>query len=84
MRPSDLRRVVDLFEAFRPAKLLFTHLDEADSTASMFSEAARTGKPLSFFATGQLVPEDLEAATKARVTESLVLELPLQPCEAVA
>jgi len=84
MRPSDLRRVVDLFEAFRPAKLLFTHLDEADSTAGTFSEAARTGKPLSFFATGQLVPEDLEAATKARVTESLVLELPLQPCEAVA
>ena len=84
MRPSDLRRVVDLFEAFQPAKLLFTHLDEADSTASIFCEAARTRKPLSFFATGQLVPEDLEAATKARVTESLVLELPQQPCEAVA
>jgi flagellar biosynthesis protein FlhF len=84
MRPRDLRRAADLFEAFRPAKLLFTHLDETDSTASIFSEAARTGKPLSFFATGQLVPEDLEAATKARVTESLVLELPQQPCEAVA
>lgn len=84
MRPSDLRRMVGLFEAFRPAKLLFTHLDEADSTASIFSEAARTGKPLSYFATGQLVPEDLEPATKARVTESLVLQLPQQRCEAVA
>ena len=82
-RPTDLQRMVDLFEAFRPAKLLFSHLDEANSTAGMFSEAARTGKPLSFFATGQLVPEDLESATKARVTDSLVLELP-QPCEAVA
>ena len=83
MRLQDLRRVVDLFEAFRPSKLLFSHLDETDSTAAIFSEAARSGKPLSFFSTGQLVPEDLESATKSRVTDSLVLELP-QPCEAVA
>ena len=82
-RLLDLRRTVDLFGAFRPDKLLFSHLDETDSTAAIFSEAARTGKPLSFFSTGQLVPEDLESATKARVTQSLVLELP-QPCEAVA
>lgn len=82
-RLLDLRRTVDLFEVFRPAKLLFSHLDETDSTAAIFSEAARTGKPLSFFSTGQLVPEDLESATKSRVTQSLVLELP-QPCEAVA
>lgn len=83
MRLSDLSRLVDLFEAFRPSKLLFSHLDETDSTAALFSEAARTRKPLSFFSTGQLIPEDLESATKARVTQSLVLELP-QPCEAVA
>jgi flagellar biosynthesis protein FlhF len=83
MRLPDLRRVVDLFGACGPAKLLFTHLDETDSTAAVFSEAARTGKPLSFFSTGQLVPEDLESASKSRVTQSLVLELP-QPCEAVA
>ncbi|HLK49902.1 MAG TPA: hypothetical protein VKT49_17285 [Bryobacteraceae bacterium] len=83
MRIPDLRRITDLFQAFRPSKLLFTHLDEADSTAAVFSEAARTGKPLSFLSTGQLIPEDLESASKSRVTESLVLELP-QPCEAVA
>jgi flagellar biosynthesis protein FlhF len=83
MRLLDLRRMVDLFEAFRPAKLLFSHLDETDSTAAMFCEAARTAKPLSFFSTGQLIPEDFESAAKSRVTESLVLELP-QPCEAVA
>jgi flagellar biosynthesis protein FlhF len=83
MRLSDLHRTVDLFRVFGPAKLLFTHLDETDSTAAIFSEAGRTAIPLSFFATGQLVPEDLESATKDRVTRSLVLELP-QPCEAVA
>jgi len=83
MRLADLRRVVDRFEAFRPTKLLFTRLDETDSSAAIFSEAARTGKPLSFFATGQLVPEDLEPASKEKVTRLLARELP-QPCEAVA
>jgi flagellar biosynthesis protein FlhF len=82
-RLADLRRAVDRYEVFRPAKLFFTRLDETDSSAAMFSEAARTGKPLSFFATGQLVPEDLEPATKERVTRLLVPQLP-QACEAVA
>ncbi len=83
MRPSDLRRIVELFEEFRPAKLFFSHLDETDSSAPILSEAARSGIPLSFFSTGQLIPEDLEPASKARVIQLLVRELP-QPCEAVA
>ncbi|PWU12373.1 MAG: hypothetical protein C5B51_00730 [Terriglobia bacterium] len=83
MRLADLRRIVDRFEAFHPAKLLFTRLDEAESSAAMFCEAARTRKPLSFFGTGQLVPEDLEPARKETITRLLARELP-QPCEAVA
>ena len=83
MRLADMRRVVDHFEMFRPAKLLFSHLDETDSGAALFSEAARTSKPLSFFSTGQLVPEDIESASKDRVIRLLVPELP-QACEAVA
>ncbi|HJT88765.1 MAG TPA: hypothetical protein VJ732_12935 [Bryobacteraceae bacterium] len=82
-RAADLRRAVDGFARFRPVRLFFTHLDETDSSAAMFSEAARTGLPLSFFGTGQLVPEDLEPASKNRIIEGLVRELPL-PCEAVA
>ncbi len=82
-RLADLRKMIDRYEPFRPAKLLFTRLDETDSSAAMFSESVRTGKPLSFFSTGQLVPEDLEAATKDRITELLVRELPHR-CEAVA
>ena len=76
MRQADLQRTVDLFQAFQPAKLLFTRLDETDSTGAMFCEAARTGKPLSFFSTGQVIPEDMEPATKARITAFLVRELP--------
>jgi flagellar biosynthesis protein FlhF len=82
-RHADLRTTVDLFQAFRPNRLLFTHLDETDSAGAIFSEASRTGKPLSFFSTGQLIPEDIEPAAKARITECLVRELP-HALEAVA
>ena len=49
--------------------MIFTKLDETGSFGPILNEAVRTGKPLSFFATGQRIPEDLEAATKSRVAE---------------
>jgi flagellar biosynthesis protein FlhF len=75
MKPADLSRVVDSFEIFGPQRLLFTRLDETATFGSIFNEAARTGKPLSFFTTGQRIPEDLEAATRDRLTH-LILAAP--------
>ena len=72
MKSADLTRMVDAFEILRPQHLLFTKLDETASFGPIFSEAARTGKPLSFFTTGQRIPEDLEAATQARVVELIM------------
>jgi flagellar biosynthesis protein FlhF len=69
---ADLTAAVDRFEIFRPAKLLFTRVDETSAFGPAFSEAARTGKPISFLATGQQVPEDLEEATKSRVVGLLL------------
>ena len=76
MRPRDQRHIADSFEIFRPSKLLFTRLDDTDAYGSMFCEAARRKLPLSFVATGQLIPEDLAAASKQLITDSLVRELP--------
>jgi flagellar biosynthesis protein FlhF len=64
--------MVDAFEILRPQHLLFTKLDETSSYGPILSEAARTGKPLSFFTDGQRIPEDLEAASSDRLL-SLVL-----------
>jgi flagellar biosynthesis protein FlhF len=72
MKAADLARTVEAFEIFRPQRLLFTKLDETGSYGPVFNEAVRTGKPLSFFGTGQRIPEDLEAATAARMTELLL------------
>jgi flagellar biosynthesis protein FlhF len=72
MKSADLSRVVDSFEAFRPQRLIFTKLDETGSFGPIFNESVRTGKPLSFFATGQRVPEDLEAAGRSRLAELIL------------
>jgi flagellar biosynthesis protein FlhF len=69
MKAADLSRMVDAFEILRPQHLLFTKLDETGSYGPIFSEAARTGKPLSFFTAGQRIPEDLEAASAERVLD---------------
>ncbi len=72
MKPGDLSRVVDRYEVFRPHRLLFTKLDETGSFGAILQEAARTSKPLSFFTTGQRIPEDLETASKSRVVELIL------------
>src|ERR1035438_5182796 len=69
MKATDLSRMVDAFEILHPGHLLFTKLDEPGSYGPIFGEAARTGKPLSFFTTGQRIPEDLEAASPERVLD---------------
>lgn len=69
MRSADLSRMADRFDAFRPAKLIFTRLDETQSYGPVINEAVRTGKPVSFLAAGQRIPEDLEPATKERVID---------------
>jgi flagellar biosynthesis protein FlhF len=57
---------------FGAKRLLFTRLDETETYGPILNEAVRTGLPISFLATGQQVPEDLEAATKARIIELLL------------
>jgi len=77
MARVELRNTVDRFAGFNPSKLIFTRLDEASSTASMFCEAVRTQRPISFLCQGQAVPEDIVPATKDLVIDSLVRELPV-------
>jgi flagellar biosynthesis protein FlhF len=72
MKSADLSRVIDAYEILRPGRLLFTRLDETTASGSILNETVRTGKPLSFFATGQRIPEDLEAASAGKLTEMVL------------
>jgi flagellar biosynthesis protein FlhF len=64
MKPADLREVIDRYQPFRPGKLLFTRTDESGSFGMLINESVRRGLPISFLATGQQIPDDLEPATK--------------------
>ncbi len=70
-RLSVLRKFSERFEIFRPSKLLFTHLDEIETTGGILEHAMKTGLPLSFLANGQGIPQDFVEATKPRLTEWL-------------
>jgi flagellar biosynthesis protein FlhF len=69
MKAADLARMAGAFECMRPNRLLFTKLDETVSYGPILNESARSRKPLSFFSTGQRIPEDLEAAAVPRLLE---------------
>ena len=69
MKAADLTRMTGAFERMRPRRLLFTKLDETVSYGPILNEAARSRKALSFFSTGQRIPEDLETASVVRLLE---------------
>jgi len=75
-RPADIESSVKRFDAFRPASLIFTRLDETDSAGPIAGEAIRSGKPVSWICAGQLIPEDIEPASKRRIAGELVRRLP--------
>jgi flagellar biosynthesis protein FlhF len=62
--PCDLaRRIFDRFEDARPSRVVLTKLDEAESLAALLPVLRERQLPISYLATGQNVPEDLERAT---------------------
>jgi flagellar biosynthesis GTPase FlhF len=69
MKPADIARTIERYLVFQPKKLLFTRMDETDRYGALISEASRHGLPISFLATGQQIPDDLEAASKERLVE---------------
>ncbi len=71
---DDLLDNLVSFRPFRLRALLFTKLDETRNHGSIFNAVGFSGLPLSFFATGQRVPEDLELASGERLAD-LLLEI---------
>ncbi|HMF77677.1 MAG TPA: hypothetical protein VK604_18620 [Bryobacteraceae bacterium] len=69
LRPLVAQRALEQFGALRPAKLLLTHMDEVDGPGAALELAMRSGLPLSYLASGQQIPEDLEEASRERLLE---------------
>lgn len=71
MKRGDLMRCIRQFSAFEPDYLLFTKLDETESHGAILSAALESNKPLSFFAAGQSIPENLNRANAEALLETL-------------
>jgi flagellar biosynthesis protein FlhF len=73
-RDLELYDIANRFAVFKPTGLAVTKLDESSLFGSIFNVANRAKLPLSYFTTGQRVPEDLEEASRERVA-SLIMDL---------
>ncbi len=71
MKREDLMRHVRNYEEFAPHYLLFTKLDETESPGTIVSTALEANKLLSFFGTGQSIPEDIQLADAQTLIASL-------------
>lgn len=59
MKAADLRKIVERYSIFHPAKLLVTKTDEAEILGTSVSEAARAELALSFLTNGPNIPQDI-------------------------
>ena len=70
-KSQDLHRVVAQFSKLRVDKLLFTKLDETATYGSIVELVLDMQKPVSYFTTGQNVPNDIEVASLDKVFDRL-------------
>lgn len=71
MKQRDIDETVRAFSFLSLESIIFTKLDESWNYGEILNTAVRSKLPLSYFATGQRVPEDLEVANKERIVERL-------------
>jgi flagellar biosynthesis protein FlhF len=74
-RDNELSRTVTRFSVLPVSRLLFTKLDESESFGCIVNMHLRDKLPLSYFTTGQKVPEDIETATSGKVADLIVREI---------
>jgi flagellar biosynthesis protein FlhF len=71
-KASDLEEILRRFRPVRYQHLLITKLDEAQSPGPVLGLALQENLSISYLATGQEVPDDLELATPQRLASFLL------------
>ena len=70
-RSEQMERVIQKFAPIGICSLVFSRIDESWLYGDILNISHKWGVPLSFFSTGQRIPEDLEKATRERVVERI-------------
>lgn len=71
-KDSDQTDITRRFGELPISSVYFTKLDESTTYGSLFNHAIRFKRPISYLATGQKVPEDIEVATKERLVDLML------------
>ena len=71
-REQDMQRSIHSFQRFGLSGLIFTKMDECEDYGALFNIHFRNEFPLSYFTTGQKVPEDLMAANGSYIAEGII------------
>jgi flagellar biosynthesis protein FlhF len=66
-KDADLRQTIQHFQPMNIHSLIFTKVDETLNHGCMINQLLRFPHAVSYFGTGQRVPEDLETATQKRL-----------------
>lgn len=70
-KESQMDAAIRAFSVIGLNSIAFSKLDESWSFGEIYNLTRKWGLPLSFFAIGQDIPDDLERATRERVIEKL-------------
>lgn len=71
---NELKSIISSYSFLKDYRLIFTKLDEADNYANVLNIKVLTGKSLSYFTTGQSVPDDMMVADKNLIVNNLFSE----------
>jgi flagellar biosynthesis protein FlhF len=69
---QDLLKVIDEYGELSVTNLIFTKVDETTSLDSLVNIAYTTRYPISYFGTGQDVPDDIEPASIDRIVDFML------------
>jgi len=79
-KEDNLSAIGDQFGLLPIDRIIFTKLDESYTYGSMINQFFKIKKPLSYFTTGQKVPEDIEIVTKERIISLILSETDIRYC----
>lgn len=77
-KAGDLEVISDAFQSFPVRNLIFTKVDESTTQGNILSQAMQTGIPLSYFADGRKVPDDIHVMTAKRLMRMMFNETSLR------
>ncbi len=77
-RNQDLLDSLARYASMPINRLLFTKLDETTTFGNLLELMRRTSLPLSYFTTGQRVPDDLEVVTQERFADLVLDGFPMR------